>query len=113
MEAVSEIISAGESYYAGWPGGHCLRVPKEQEGLFRRLCPVLPLPGYSQAGNHFLSLSDPAKRSFTEEIAEVAEYMGARSGAHILFSANSVVSAVNGSFATSSGNPTNKLRRRK
>ena len=34
-EAVSEFISAGEQRHAGWPGGHCLRVPKEQEGLFR------------------------------------------------------------------------------
>ena len=35
-ETVSEFISAGEQGYAGWPGGHRLRVPKEQEGPFRR-----------------------------------------------------------------------------
>ena len=29
-----------ESCYAGWPGGHCLRVPKEQEGVFCRYSPL-------------------------------------------------------------------------
>jgi hypothetical protein len=33
-ETVPEFIGAWKLCHAGWPGGHCLRVPKEQEGLF-------------------------------------------------------------------------------
>ncbi len=31
---VLEVSGALKSCHAGWPGGHCLWVPKEQEGLF-------------------------------------------------------------------------------
>ena len=34
VEIGSEFIRVGELCYAGWPGGHCLRVPKEQEVHF-------------------------------------------------------------------------------
>jgi len=32
--AVHQTHSIAKSESAGWPGGHCLRVPKEQEGRF-------------------------------------------------------------------------------
>jgi hypothetical protein len=35
-ETVSKLIVARESCCVGWPGGHCLRVPKEREGMFCR-----------------------------------------------------------------------------